>query len=106
MFNDAKLGQGYREGIYEETTRVNGYPAWESTTGNAIWRSGSRWFFGTSIGSRSSGIRSKLGENSDCPDQISSWEVYKDGEWVDATSDDVAFECYVFKGNIQKFIYL
>ena len=102
MFNDAKLGQGYREGIYEETTRVNGYPAWESTTGNAIWRSGSWWFFGptSGIGGLFSGIRSKLGDDADCPDQVSSWEVLKEGNWTNATSDDVAFECYVFKGNI------
>ena len=102
MFNDAKLGQGSREGIYEETTRVNGHPAWESTTGKAIWKSGNRWYFGptSGIGGTSAGIASGFDDNPDCPDQASSWRVYKSGEWVDASPGDVLFECYEFKGNI------
>ena len=104
MFNDAKLGQGSREGIYEETTLVNGNPAWVSTTGNAIWKSGNRWYFGATswIGSTTSWIGSALYDNPECPDQASSWRVYKSGEWVDAASGDVLFECYEFKGNIYK----
>ena len=102
MFNDAKLGQGSREGMYEETTLVNGNPAWVSTTGNAIWKSGNRWYFGptSGIGSTSSWIASAFDDNPECPDQASSWRVYKSGEWVDAASGDVSFDCYEFKGNV------
>ena len=109
MFNEAEQYQGSRAGTYEVTTPVNGKHAWISTSGNAIWHSGSQWIFGSAsdIGSGYAGISAN--DDADCPQDVSSWNVWGgiDVGSVEVPSSDVSFECYEFIGNddFQKSTY-
>ena len=82
---------------------MNGKRAWISTNGNAIWwiASSGRWVIGTesAIGANLGGLFSDdpFDPDSDCPQQVSKWNVWTGTELVSSTS--VLFEC--FKGNLK-----
>ena len=97
LFDTADSSQGSRAGLYEETTPVNGRKSWTSDN-NAIW-----WM--SSLGKWVIGPASNIGENngalfsddpfdpdSDCPQQVSKWEVWTGTEFISSTG--VSFECY------------
>ena len=79
---------------------MNHKPAWIQASGsNALWHSGSSWVFGSSgsIGSGSGGIFSN--DNADCPQNVSTWQIYQSSGNINVPASDVSFECYEFKGN-------
>ena len=90
-------------GLYEETTPVNGRKAWISDHGNAIWwiSSFGRWVIGavSDIGENLGGLFSDdpFDPDSDCPQQVSKWEVWSGTEFISSTG--VSFECYT--GNLK-----
>ena len=86
--------------MYEETTPVNGRKAWTSDD-NAIWWMSNfgEWVIGPAshIGEDFGGLFSNdpFDPDSDCPQQVSKWEVWTGTEWISSTG--VSFECYTGK---------
>ena len=100
MYNDAAASQGGRAGTYEQTTPMNGRPAWISTNGfYGIWwvPAYQGWIFGSasSIGGYFGGIFPVSdGENYDCPQSTVTWNYYDDESgFVDAAAGDIVLEC-------------
>ena len=99
MFNDAASSQGGRAGTYEQTTPMNGRPAWISTNGwYGIWWVPyySGWIIGSasSIGGNSGGVfPGSSGGDYDCPQSIVTWKYWDGSGFVEAAAGDVVLEC-------------
>ena len=99
MFNDAASSQGARAGTYEQTTPMNGRPAWISTNGfyGIWWVPGySGWIIGSAstIGGFSGGVfPGSSGGDYDCPQSTVTWKYYDGSGFVEAAAGDVVLEC-------------
>ena len=86
-------------GTYEQTTPMNGRPAWISTNGfYGIWwvPSYSGWIIGlaSSIGGISGYVfPGSSGGDYDCPQSTVTWIYYDGSEFVETAAKDVVFEC-------------
>ena len=96
--NNAQAAQGSREGIYHNSSMVNGRPSW-TTTSQAIWYY-EGWRIGpiSNKGSATAGIKSDSG--SQCPfDQPSEkWDYHTSDGWITAGANGIQVKC--LNGNI------
>ena len=99
MKNDAKIKQGFREGIYEAHQTVNGKQSWKSTA-HAIWfvKEHNSWGIGDLNwigGEIHGGIISIDGTGDDMPYNVPNDEWwYFDNGWKKPTgSDDIIIRC-------------
>ena len=98
--NNALVAKDYLEGVYHNSSKVNGKPSWISTS-NAIWFAEGFWLIGylDGIGQSSGGIYSNY--VSQCPFDLSSekWH-YSDNGWKSAGPNEIKLECLI--GNFPK----
>ena len=103
--NNALVAQGYYEGIYHNSSMVNGRASWTSTS-QAIWydQEFSNWNIGylDYIGTSMAGIYSDYGN--ECPFNLPSekWKtiIIYDNGWTSAEANEIHVEC--LKGNFPK----
>ena len=94
--NNAKVAQGSREGIYHNSSMVNGKPSWTSTN-QAIWydQQFDNWIVGplNNIGSSTAGIISD--DASQCPFNLLSemWIFWDGNSWTRAGLNDINVDC-------------
>ena len=99
LSSTAASSQGSRSGSYLETAPVNEKQAWISDSGNAIWwiSSSGRWVIGSAsgIGGNSGGLFSNDPSNpdSECPQQVSKWNVWNGNGFTGVDSTEVLFAC-------------
>ena len=98
---NALIVQASKEGIYHNSSMVNGKASWTSTS-QAIWYSQAYWFIGhlDNIGSIVAGIYCDYG--SECPFDLPSemWYYYDNG-WTRAEANEIKVDC--LKGNFPKY---
>ena len=102
LLNSAALNQGNpgSEGLdyagrYEATDPVNGRQAWVQVDGaNGLWNFGSGWMFGPAekIGENLGSILG-LGPTLDCPQNVTTWLVWKEPSWTPVNSSDIIIGC-------------
>ena len=89
------------EGIYHNSSMVNGKASWSSTS-NAVWYTQGFWNIGylADIGSSFAEIYSDYG--SKCPFDIPSekWYYGYNGVWTSAEANEIKLDC--LKGNFPK----
>ena len=99
LSNTAASHQGSRSGSYQESTLVNGKQSWISNSGNAIWwiSSSGQWAIGSAsgIGGTIGGLFSNDPSNpdSECPQQVSKWNVWNGNGFTGVDSTEVLFTC-------------
>ena len=102
--NNALVAQSSREGIYHNSSMVNGKASWISTS-RAIWYDQvfSNWLIGKldDIGTSMAGIHSH--DSSECPFDLPSekWYYLYDDSWTSAEANEIHVEC--LKGNFPKY---
>ena len=98
---NAQVAQGSYEGIYHNSSRVNGRASWTSTS-QTIWYLQEVWFIGFSynIGTSAAGIVGDYG--SECPFDLPSekWKYFDNG-WTNAKENEILVDC--LKGNFPKY---
>ena len=100
LFNNPAQYQEYRAGTYEATMPINGHPAWISKSDHAIWNIGNKWIIGSnsSFGSSFGGIFAQ--NDTECPNEVSIWQIHDGNDWIDVPSSDVAIECFQLIGTL------
>ena len=99
--NNAQAAQGSMEGIYHNSSMVNGKPSWTSTS-QAIWyhQSSNSWNIGflDNIGTTLVGFYSNHG--SQCPFDLPSeiWFYWVDNSWTSAGVGEINVAC--LNGNL------
>ena len=96
------IAQGGRQGRYNKSMDVNGYPSWTSMS-NGIWWASGYWIIGSvdGIGSLTAGLYSVHGNQ--CPFDLQSAEwYYYDGVtgFVTPLAHEINIHCYT--GNFPK----
>ena len=101
--NNIQAAQGGREGIYHNSSMVNGKPSWTSTS-QAIWydQNFNDWNIGSlyDIGSSRSGIYSDSGNGCPFDQQTEKWDYYTgdnvtlgDNGWATAGANEIRVDC-------------
>ena len=98
--NNALVAQYNKEGIYHNSSMVNGRASWTSTF-QAIWyhQVSNLWAIGLldNIGTSAAGIKSDY--SSGCPFDLSSekWQYWYNDGWTSAEANEINVDC--LKGN-------
>ena len=99
---NALVAQGYLEGTYHNSSKVNGKVSWTSTS-QAIWHYGGFWYIHIleSIGLNLGGIYSVY--DNECPFDLPSekWNYWYNNGWTNAQANEIHVEC--LKGNFPKY---
>ena len=102
--NNAQSAHSSKEGIYYNSSMVNGKPSWTSTS-QAIWydQDNDNWLIGPfdDVGTSTGGMYSDF--TNECPFDIASEEWYYgyDGVWTSAGQNEIKLEC--LKGNFPRY---
>ena len=102
--NNAQAAQGSREGIYHNSSLVNGKPSWTSTS-QAIWynQDYDNWNVGSldDIGTSTGGMKSDSANG--CPFDIASeeWNYWYNDVWTSAGPNEIKLQC--LKGNFPRY---
>ena len=102
--NNAQAAQGSREGIYHNSSMVNGKPSWISTS-QAIWydQDYDNWKVGylDTIGTSVGGIYSDSANG--CPFDMASveWYYWYNNVWTNAGPNEIKLQC--LKGNFPRY---
>jgi hypothetical protein len=102
--NNAQAAQGSREGIYHNSSMVNGKPSWTSTS-QAIWydQDYDNWKVGSldDIGTSMVGMKSDSANG--CPFDKGSeeWNYWYNDVWTSAGPNEIKLDC--LKGNFPRY---
>ena len=102
--NNAQAAQGSREGIYHNSSMVNGKPSWTSTF-QAIWydQDYDNWKVGSLDDIRTSTGGMKSDSANGCPFDMASeeWYYWYNGVRTNAGPNEIKLEC--LKGNFPRY---
>ena len=104
MENNAQAAQGSKEGIYHNSSLVNGKPSWTSTS-QAIWydQPSNDWMIGYLDNIGTSTVEMYSDSANGCPFDIASveWNYWYNDVWTSAGPNEIKLQC--LKGNSPKY---